>query len=303
MRTRKEILAAGGIVHRTEAAGPTSRPERRVALIHRPRYDDWTLPKGKVDPGESLPQTAVREIREETGMGVRLEAPLNRLRYETSKGTKQVDWWSARVLSESPRSPDHEVDEIVWLTVDEAHARLSYDDDRALLAQFAQLPSTTTLMIVRHAHAMERKNWSGRDAARPLTAKGRQQSVDIVPVLEAFGIEQLVSSSSNRCVSTLLPYATRHRLTIQRRGQLSEEEGTDDPDGVQSLMAKLRERVARTGVPLAVCGHRPVLPHMLEALDLPDWSLRKGECVPVHLTADGEVFAVERHRPQKKSPA
>lgn len=301
MRERRQILAAGGIVHRMETVD--GRSLRQIAVIHRPRYDDWTLPKGKLDPGECLPETAVREISEETGVGVRLEAPLDRLRYDTSKGAKQVDWWSARALWQKERKPDHEVDEVVWLTLPEARAKVTYSDDRDLLDQFRELPPTTTLMIVRHAHAMERKHWSGRDAARPLTGKGRQQSVDIVPLLASYGIEQLVSSSSNRCVSTLLPFATRRRLTIDRRTQLSEEEGTDDPDGVAALMGQLRMQVARSGEPLAVCGHRPVLPHMLDALDLPDWSLRKGECVPVHLTADGEVFAVERHRPQKKTPA
>lgn len=296
MRGKKEILAAGAVVWKGNGR------ERKIAVIHRPEYDDWSLPKGKLDPGECLPQTAVREIAEETGIDVCLGVPLDRQEYPTSKGLKQVWYWEARVLGERKRKPDREVDRVEWMSFEDAFNTLTHGNDRRLISQCLSLPKTSTLLVVRHAKAMERVNWSGRDAARPLTKVGRQQSADIIALLAAYDTTRLVSSSSNRCVSTLLPYATSRGLTIERVSQLSEEEGADDPDGVRSLISALRDEVARTGISTAVCGHRPVLPHMLSALDVPERSLRKGEVVPIHLDASGEVVAVERYRPQKDRP-
>lgn len=296
MRGKKEILAAGAVVWKGVG------DERLITVIHRPRYDDWSLPKGKLDPGECLPQAAVREVAEETGIDVCLGLPLDRQEYPTNKGVKQVSYWEARVLRERERKPDREVDRVEWMSFEDAFNTLTHGNDRRLLTQFMAQPTTSTLLVVRHAKAMERVNWSGRDAARPLTAVGRQQSADIIALLAAYDTARLVSSSSNRCVSTLLPYATSRGLTIERVSQLSEEEGADDADGVHALISDLREEVVRTGVNTAVSGHRPVLPHMLRALDIPDRSLRKGEVMPIHLDADGEVVAVERHRPQKDRP-
>ena len=289
-------MAAGAVVWKGVGS------DRVIAVIHRPHYDDWSLPKGKINPGECLPQTAVREVAEETGIDIRLGVPLDRQEYPTSKGLKQVWYWEARVLGERQRRPDREVDRVEWMSFEDAFNTLTHGNDRRLLTQFMGLPVTSTLLVVRHAKAMERVNWSGRDAARPLTKVGRQQSIDIVALLNAYDANRLVSSSSNRCVSTLLPYATSRGLTIERMSQLSEEEGIDDSDGVRALMESLREDVIRTGLSTAVSGHRPVLPHMLDALDIPDRSMRKGEVMPIHFDASGEVVAVERHRPQKDRP-
>jgi 8-oxo-dGTP diphosphatase len=119
-----EVEAAGGVVVR----------DGRVALIHRPKYDDWTLPKGKLEPGEDYEEAALREVREETGLHCTLGRELPSTSYEDHKGrSKIVRYWLMEPQS-GEFSPNDEVDELRWLDRDEASALLSHDRDRELLA-------------------------------------------------------------------------------------------------------------------------------------------------------------------------
>jgi 8-oxo-(d)GTP phosphatase len=291
----KPTLAGGAVVTQ-----PHPIRGIEVLLIHRARYDDWTLPKGKVDPGESLPACAVREVAEETGVTIRLGAPLDTLRYDAGpNGPKKVDWWGGIPVQEVPREPDHEVDLVSWLPVRAALSRLTYDNDRFLVDQHLEQPPTTALIMVRHAKAMDRKDWSRKDSTRPINSRGRRQADRLVPILAAYGINRLVSSTSTRCLRTMLPYAHRQELPIESYAQLTEEVGADDGKGVTKLIRRIRARTLESGTPTAICVHRPVLPHILEALDMAPASLATGECLVAHLTADGEVHAVERQRPQE----
>jgi len=117
-----------------------------VLLVHRPRYDDWSLPKGKADPGERDEETALREVEEETGLRCILGAPAGRTRYRDSKGrNKVVHYWlmepeSAAAAADGAFVPNAEVDRVRWCTVDEATGRLTYAHDRKLLAH-APIPS------------------------------------------------------------------------------------------------------------------------------------------------------------------
>ncbi len=129
-----EVRAAGGLVLRSGDDGP------EVALVHRPRYDDWSLPKGKVDPGETDEQCARREVEEETGLRCRLGRELPSTRYIDRKGrAKQVRYWEMEV-EDGTFAPNDEVDELRWLAPAEAAALLSYDHDRALVAAALSSP-------------------------------------------------------------------------------------------------------------------------------------------------------------------
>jgi 8-oxo-(d)GTP phosphatase len=289
----KPILAGGAVVTRED-------PMRgiEVLIIHRMRYSDWTLPKGKLDAGESLPACAVREVLEETGVTIRLGVPLDTVRYDTAKGVKQVEYWGGTVLETAPRPPDDEVDVVSWLPVRAALNRLTHAPDHFLVQQHMDQPPTTPLIILRHAKAMDRKDWSKKDTARPVNARGRRQSRLLAPMLGAYGISRLVSSTAARCIGTLEPYAHARQLTIDKFSQLTEEVGGDDPRAVAKLIVKLRTAVLATREPTAICVHRPVLPHILDALDIAPATLVTGEFLVAHLTSDGEVHALERHRPQ-----
>ena len=303
----RPVLAGGAVVTREHPVRGTE-----VVVVHRKRYDDWSLPKGKVENGESVPAAAVREVLEETGVTIRLGVPLDTVSYDLTKparpdlskhgkllsGIKRVSYWGATATHTVRRAPDHEVDVVSWLPVRAALSRLSYAADHFLLEQYLEQPVTTPLVIVRHAKAMDRKDWSKKDSARPINAQGRKQAKLLVPMLGAYGVEKLVSSTSVRCLSTLEPYAAASRHKIASYPGLTEEEGSDDPKGVARIVRRVRATALRTGRPTAICVHRPVLPHVLDALEMAPATLVTGEFLVAHLTTDGSVHALERHRPQ-----
>ena len=290
----RPILAGGAVVTREHSLRGTE-----VVIVHRKRYDDWTLPKGKVEAGESVPVCAVREVHEETGVTIRLGVPLDSISYEAGNaGLKKVDYWGGVVLDSVRRAPDAEVDVVSWLPVRAALSRLTYSHDHFLVQQYLEQPPTTPLIILRHAKAMDRKDWSRKDSARPINARGRRQARMLVPMLNAYGVTKLVSSTSTRCVATVLPYAQQEELPIETHSLLSEEEGENNAKGVGRLMRKIRAATLKTGEPTAVCVHRPVLPHILDALNIAPATLVTGELLVAHLTSEGTVHALERHRPQ-----
>lgn len=289
----KQITAAGAVVLRD---GATSEPE--VLLVHRPRYDDWSLPKGKIDPDEYLAGCAVRETREETAVSIRLGIPVNRITYPVGGGTKTVSYWRARVTSEGRHKPNSEIDQIAWLPASEAVTKVSYDDERPLIGQALELPDSVPLLIVRHGKAMLRSNWSGRDQARTLDERGRRQSQLLIPLLESYGVSRLASSTSVRCMKTLAPFAKAQRLEVEGWTTLSEEQAGHNPKAVDTLMRRLIKQALEAGTPMAICGHRPVLPLMLGAVGVPDRALQPGAAVVAHLNRKGETLAVEWHRPR-----
>ena len=290
----RPVLAGGAVVTR-------EHPERgtEVVIIHRKRYDDWTLPKGKAEASEPVPACAVREVHEETGVTIRLSVPLDSITYEAGNaGLKKVDYWGGVVLDVVPRAPDAEVDVVSWLPLRAALSRLTYSHDHFLVQQYLDQPPTTPLIILRHAKAMDRKDWSRKDSARPINSRGRRQSRLLIPLLDAYGVTKIVSSPSTRCVATVLPYAHHQELTLETYGLLTEEQGKEDPDGVANLIHKVRAATIKSGEPTVVCVHRPVLPHILDALDIPSTTLGTGEFLVAHLAADEAVHALERHQPE-----
>ncbi|MEY4398440.1 MAG: hypothetical protein RLZ53_1016, partial [Actinomycetota bacterium] len=207
------VYAAGAVLWRIE------NNELKVALVHRGRYDDWAWAKGKVDPGESLPETAVREIREETGLKVKLGVPLGIQRYRLpNKNLKEVHYWAAQVtdkaIENSDFEPNEEISQVVWFTPSEAKARLSYSHDHEQLDALLELHRSNSLdtypvILLRHGKARSRSTWNGEESSRPLLTDGNLQAEALPPILKAFGSKQVFSSPWTRCLSTVAPYAQK----------------------------------------------------------------------------------------------
>jgi 8-oxo-dGTP diphosphatase len=306
----------------TPAAGALPWRRRKgqlqVAMVHRPRYDDWSWAKGKLDPGEDWPVAAVREVGEETGLRVHLGRPLPRSTYPIGSlsglATKEVRYWAAEVVGGRGELM-HEIDEVAWLPVEEAALRLDYARDQEQLravvrADDADELTTWPLAVVRHAKAYPRGSWSGDDGLRPLDSRGKDRAAAIAPILAAFGVRRLVSSPSTRCVDTLRPYAASARITLREKAALSEEGFAEDPKKATYHV----ERLLLRGTAAAMCGHGPVLPSMLDAIgrraepaaaaalqQAAEDRLAKGEVLVAHLSGTGEqarVVDVERYPPR-----
>ena len=232
--TVRVVPAAGAVLYRTDG------DSRLCAVVHRPRYDDWSLPKGKVDAGESLPVTAVREIAEETGFTAVLPSRIGTTGYPLKENTrKEVTYWSA-MAREGTFEPNSEVDEIRWLPVEQAKDLVSYPLDRKILTRFcAAPPEGKTLLVVRHAKAGSRSQWSGNDDLRPLDKSGRAQAEMLVPMLRAFGVTRLYSAPRVRCEQTLAPLADELGVGIAIEPALSDEAYLDDPAAAVARLAAI----------------------------------------------------------------
>lgn len=233
------VRAAGGVVRRT---GPDGE---EVLLVHRPKYGDWTFPKGKAQPAETDEETALREVEEETGFACVRGAELPSASYRDSHGRpKVVRYWTMRVES-GAFEPHREVDAIRWARARDAQQSLSYDRDRDILRA---VPAP--LLVIRHASAGDRDDWEGDDARRPLDSRGLRQAAGLVGLLEPFAIERIVSSPFDRCVQTVEPLAASRGLDVEPADDLAEGAGSER---VRSLLAGL------AGTATAVCGHGPEL--------------------------------------------
>ena len=283
MAGSREVHAAGAVV---------SRPGREVLLVHRPAYDDWSFPKGKLDRGEQAAVAAVREVGEETGLRVRLGPPLAQQRYPVSAGTKTVHYWTARVVGDDDVSAyvaNHEIDEVAWVTRDEAVRRLTYDRDRDTLLESEPLRKNShALVVLRHAAARSRKAWRGDDRLRPLVVPGLRQSEALVPLLAAYDVSRVVTSSSTRCVQTVAPYAAASGWPPEAYDDLSEEDATAEAL-VEHVDDLLHAREAAV-----LCTHRPVLPGVFDAIGVPARELDPAAMVVVH-HRKGRVLATEAH--------
>lgn len=281
MARRGGILASGAVVLRDAKRGP------EVLVVHRPAYDDWSLPKGKVGTDEYLAATAVREVREETGHRIRLLRPLSAGHYTVGGRPKTVQWWFGRLANNKVGGHDRETDLVEWWPVHRAVADLHYSDEVHALTEALRCPDTKPLLIVRHTKAMNRRRWHGDDADRRLTERGRRQARSLISLLDAFDVGLLASSSATRCMRTLAPYAHAKGLTVRPYKELSEEGAEANPAGVAKAMAELTRLASDADKPLAICGHRPVLPAMFDFLGVaPHHVLRPGEAV---LTYPGET--------------
>jgi 8-oxo-dGTP diphosphatase len=239
-------------------------PGVEVALVHRPRYGDWTLPKGKLEPHEHPLVAAVREVREETGITGVPQVRLPTIRYLTGEPDveKVVDFWSMRVRADAGHEADHEIDEVRWVPLPGAAGLLSYKHDRGVLAAFAQLPRITAeVSLVRHARAGTRHAWHGPDRLRPLDAVGHDQAVCLGRLLVVTAPDRIVSATPLRCRETVAPLAETVGLPVKVDPAFDEE----SPEGVPGAAAALLA-LAADGGSTVVCSQGKVIPPLLRLL-------------------------------------
>ena len=257
-------IYAAGIVCWRERQG-----KLEVALVHREQYKDWGFPKGKLDPGEQLPQTAVREVLEEAGLKVRLGRKLGVIKYQVGEGLdKEVHYWASKVtakaIAKQKFSPNQEIARVEWVLAKEAVKLLSYEHDQKLMEQVIQLHKakeleTRALIILRHAKATLRSDWKGEEAKRPLLSEGKQQAKALVPLIAAFGPKRLVTSPWVRCHDTIAPYAKKRKQKLIERHQLTELGSKKRPARTQDVVKDLLG-TSKSGL---ICSHRPALPSIL----------------------------------------
>ncbi|MEH0108384.1 NUDIX hydrolase [Tersicoccus sp. MR15.9] len=306
-RPRAVVLAAGALCWRLRGG------ELEVLLIHRPRYDDWSWPKGKQDPGETLPETAVREVREEAGVRITLGIALPTATYPVSAGRKDVSYWAAQLHAATVARPDgKEVDRVCWADPATAAGMLTNPTDleplRALVAAHeADELQTREVLVIRHAKAKPRSGWTHAEGQRPLAATGRRQAHALAGLLLAWRPQKIVTSPWLRCTQTISPYAKAHDVKVSTESALTEANARRKPRRAAAVIEKVLEKSR----PMAVCTHRPVLPVVLEVLaehspvavtrHLPDSDpyLSPGEVLVLHVSVaePGSVVAVERHQP------
>jgi 8-oxo-dGTP pyrophosphatase MutT (NUDIX family)/phosphohistidine phosphatase SixA len=304
-----EILAAGAVLWRPAGRGT------QVALIHRPKYDDWSFPKGKLESGEHALLAAVREVAEETGMQVTLGLRLPAVSYVVDDQPKVVDYWAARADSADARFvANSEVDRLDWVALSRAAIRLSYEHDVRLLADFtAALRPTVPVILVRHAAAGSKSDWRHHDALRPLDARGKQQAKVLARLLRCFGTARVLSSPAERCVATVRPYASSVGATVEVVPALGlPEKKSSRPVAEEQALAAatVASEAAAADQPVVICAHRENLPLLLAAAcdrlgaAVPAGrGLRKGGFWVLH-GAGGQLAGTERHHPeQSRLPA
>ena len=310
-----KIRAAGALLWRPAEQGP------EVALVHRPRYGDWSFPKGKALPGEHVLITAVREVREETGVRITLGRRLSTAHYVSDGKPKQVEYWAARPAGQAAGgaddpagdaafAPNEEVDRLAWLPLPAAGDRLSYPHDKEVLGEFASAPAVTTpIILVRHASARNKKVWRDAghpdDLTRPLTPLGHVQAKLLGQILSCFGPAQVISSPAERCLATVEPYAALAGGVVEPAPALGpppgdkvlEEAGPAAAAAVRDLVASL----VTAEEPVMISGHRENLPAILrwvcERLGAPVPAgppLRKGAFWALHV-AGGRLISAEQH--------
>ncbi|CAN5676366.1 NUDIX hydrolase [soil metagenome] len=278
---RTEIRAGGGVLRRSGRRGA------ELALVHRPRYDDWTFPKGKAERGESDEESAEREVREETGFRVERGPEVAKIDYPDHLGRpKSVRFW-LMYPSAGAFAPSDEFDELRWVDASTARALLTYDRDREVLD--AVLSFDRPVYLVRHGKASDRDTWTEADALRPLSTKGREQAEGLVPLFDGLAVDRVMSSPTTRCIQTVRPLALARSVTVEEHGALNE----------RADIGEALSLVRSTCGAVVMCSHGDVIPAIvltlaergIEMRDPPAW--KKGSTWM--LERDGGLFTEVRY--------
>lgn len=262
----RPVLAAGAVCWRVSKKGNI-----KILLVHRTQHKDVSLPKGKLDPGETLPETAVREIAEETGLIIGLGTPLGIVEYQLPGGRdKQVYYWAGEVSDEaranSTFSPNDEIAALRWVGLDKARRILSYPHDIDIVDRFAELyeqgrARTFAIIALRHGKAVPPGDWDGPDATRPLLQRGTDQALSVSHGIAAFRPRAMISSTAERCLRTIAPTARVTGLHVDEEHVISQDAYHSGGDAVRELVADC----IRSGETTVLCSHGPVLPQIVAA--------------------------------------
>ncbi|WP_035770048.1 NUDIX hydrolase [Arthrobacter castelli] len=300
------VRAAGALCWRTVNGS------LEVLIIHRPRYQDWSWPKGKLDDGETLPEAAVREVEEEVGLTVKLGLPLPSIHYRVNSGLKEVQYWAAQVNGADAVPDGDEVDRAEWVAPDKARGMLSNPSDIGPLDALeywhdhGDLP-TWPIILLRHAKAKPRSTWTLAEGDRTLVASGHRQAKAVGRLLSAWRPKRVLTSPWVRCVQTVKPYAKMADPKVKQIDALTEAAHKRQPKKARAVA----EGVFDKRKPVIICSHRPVLPTLLtvfaermsdvEAAKLPvsDPYLTPGEVLILHVSAQDNqrIVAVEQIKP------
>ena len=285
------IYAAGAVLWRF---GAKNRIE--IALIHRPRYGDWSLPKGKLDANETMIGCAYREVMEETGHSAIFGPEIGDATYVVDGVTKLVKYWSAQAVGEPTGKPNPtEVDQILWLSPAEARKKLTLADDQSIVDFFLEFGTgTTALVLLRHAKAIKREDWDGDDGDRPLGIVGQIQAKRLLSKYLPYAIKEVHSSDAMRCIETIEPMTRVLQMHPIFSTDLSEYRFAKDKevalDYAQDLMIRNQNAI--------ICSHNPILPKVLKKLigkknfkEL-DQKLEPAEAWVLH-HRDGEIIAID----------
>jgi len=269
------IRAAGAVVWRPGPGGP------EVALVHRPKYDDWSYPKGKCEPGEQVLETALREVAEETGAHVLLGRSLRPSVYHTGSATKHVSYWAARCADPGHFVPGPETDQLDWLPAAAIRGRLSYQRDVALADEFLAAPAgSVPLILLRHATAGQKAADGPDDLTRPLDADGAADAGLLARLLSCYERCRVVSSPAERCLATIRPYAALAGVPVAVEPAFASPEQATAKGVLAATraapaaplprrwdldVASRCAELAASGVPTLMCAHRENLPVMLAA--------------------------------------
>ena len=284
------IQAAGTIVWRRNDSG-----EVEVAIIHRPKYDDWSFPKGKCEVGENSIACAHRETVEETGFEIRFKEFLGEISYLAEGTAKRVRYWSAKFLRQVGTPMQGEVDQVLWKSPNEAEELLSRESDREILKRFLATDlDSQVLILLRHAKAIAREDWQNEDLDRPLSTIGEQQAKRLISTLTPFGIGEIHSSSAVRCYETISPLARALSLEYFFTDSLTEYVFTKN----SARTFKYIDRLLENSDPTLVCGHNPILPQYLaekysrQGFEISEAALEPGEAWILHHIGK-EVISVD----------
>ena len=270
------VRAAGGIVLRGGG------PDRSVALVHRPRYDDWSFPKGRLDADEDEATAALREVEEETGLRCRLGPSVGAVTYRDRRGRAKVVRYFRMDADGGRFTPNREVDELRWVPIEDAAGLLSYAHDRSLLRQVLAGVPASALFVVRHAKAGIRAAWSGPDEERPLTRRGRKQARRLVERFQGLDIQRILSSPFVRCMQTVEPLAEARGLPVEVATELREGASVDE---LLRGLATFGDR------PTVVCGHGTEIRSMIDRLEAGGATIDSARGI-----AKGSVWVLDRER-------